>query len=65
MLALAPKRDSNFKWQSVDRVIAAARPVFQLHGVPDRIALVHPDCEHDFPPEFRQQAYEWLERFVK
>ncbi len=64
-LALAPKRDSNFHWQSVDRVIAAARPVFQLHGVPERLAVKHPDVEHDFTPEMRAQAYAWLERFLK
>lgn len=64
-LALSPKRDSNFKWESVDRVLAAARPVYQLHGVADRIAVEHPDCEHDFPVEMRQKAYAWLERFLR
>ena len=64
-LALAPKGDSNFKWESVDRVIAAARPVFQLHGVPDRIAVEHSDGAHDFLPEMREKAYMWLERFLK
>ena len=61
-LAISPKRDANFKWESVDRIIKAARPVFQLHGVPDRIAVEHPDCEHDFPTEMREKAYAWLER---
>ncbi len=64
-LALAPKRDANFQWQSVDRVIAAARPVFQLHGVPERLAVEHPEVEHDFTPEMRAQAYAWLDRFLK
>ena len=63
-LALSPKRDANFKWESVERVLAAARPVYQLHGVPERIAVEHPDCEHDFPFEMRQKAYAWLERFL-
>ncbi len=63
-LALAPKRDSNFKWESVDRVLAAARPVYQLHGASERIAVEHPDCEHDFPVAMRQKAYAWLERFL-
>lgn len=64
-LGIAPIGDSNFKWQSVDRVIAAARPVFQLHGVPDRLAVEHPNGEHDFPTEMREKAYQWLERFLK
>jgi dienelactone hydrolase len=64
-LAIAPTRDSNFKWQSVDRIIAAARPVFNLHGAAERIAVEHPDSEHDFPPEMRQKAYAWLEQYLK
>jgi dienelactone hydrolase len=64
-LAISPKRDSNFKWESVDRIIAAARPVYQLHGVPDRLAVVHPDIEHDFPTDMRAKAYAWLEQFLK
>jgi len=63
-LALSPTGDANFKWKSVDRVIAAARPVYQMHGVADRIAVEHPDCQHDFPPEMREKAYQWFERFL-
>lgn len=63
-LALSPKRDANFKWESVDRVLAAARPVYQLHGVPERIAVEHPDCEHDFPVEMREKAYAWFDRYL-
>jgi dienelactone hydrolase len=61
----APLRDSNFKWQSVDRVIAAAKPVYQLYGVPERIVVEHPDCEHDFPTEMREKAYRFLEEYLK
>ena len=64
-LAIAPTRDSNFKWQSVDRIIAAATPVFRLYGVPNQIAVEHPDSEHDFPPAMREKAYAWLERYLK
>ena len=64
-LAISPKGDSNFKWQSVDRVLAAARPVYDLHRANDRIAVEHPDCEHDFPTDMREKAYAWLERFLK
>lgn len=63
-LALAPIGDSNFKWQSVDRVIAAARPVFALYQVPARIAVDHPAGPHDFTPEMRARAYAWLEKFL-
>jgi dienelactone hydrolase len=64
-LALAPLRDANFKAASVDRIIAAARPVYALYGVPERLAVEHPDCEHDFPTAMRERAYAWLERYLK
>jgi hypothetical protein len=64
-LALAPLRDSNFKAASVDRVIAAARPVYELHGAAQKIAVEHPDCEHDFTNEMREKAYAWLEKYLK
>lgn len=57
VLIVAPTRDSNFKAESVDRIVTAARPVFELYGHPERLRVVHPDCEHDFPREMRDQAY--------
>ena len=64
-LAISPLHDSNFKWQSVARIMTAARPVYALHGVPERLAVEHPDCDHNFPPEMREKAYAWLERWLK
>ncbi|HJZ59938.1 MAG TPA: serine hydrolase [Gemmataceae bacterium] len=57
VLIIAPKQDSNFRADSVDRIAAAARPVFKLHGHPDRLRVEHPDGGHDFPPEMRELAY--------
>jgi hypothetical protein len=57
VLLIAPKKDSNFRGDSVDRVVAAARPVFKLYGDEGRLRLEHPDCGHDFPPEMREAAY--------
>jgi hypothetical protein len=56
VLSIAPKRDSNFRADSVDRVVAA-RPVFKLYGHEGRLRLEHPDCGHDFPPGMREAAY--------
>ena len=54
----APLRDSNFKWDSVDRVAKAAAQVYALHGADARANLTveHPDCDHDFPDDMRQKA---------
>ena len=61
----APLKDSNFKWDSVDRVAAAAEQVYQLHGKPQNLIVAHPDCDHDFPDEMREKAYQLLEQHLK
>jgi arylsulfatase A len=58
----APLHDSNFRAKSVDRVVAAAKPVFELWNAGDRLILEHPDCDHDFPDEMREQAYKLFEK---
>ena len=64
-LAIAPVGDANFKWQSVARIIAAAKPVYALHNVRERVAVEHPEVAHDFPDAMREKAYQWLDRWVK
>jgi hypothetical protein len=54
---IAPTKDSNFRAESVDRIVAAARPIFKLYGQENRLRVEHPDCPHDFPPEMREVAY--------
>ena len=61
----APLRDANFSWQSVDRVAAAARPVYDLFGVPNHLIVAHPDSEHDFPDEMRKKAYALFDEALK
>jgi len=58
----APLKDGNFRWQSVDRVVANAREVFAQHGAAEAITVEHPDCPHDFPEEVRLRAYAILEK---
>ena len=53
----APLGDGNFRWQSVDRCAAAARPIYKLIGNEDDLIIKHPDCGHDFPEPLRQAAY--------
>jgi predicted dienelactone hydrolase len=64
-LASAPVGDDNFEVSGVKDCIAAARPVYELLGVPEKLAANYPDCKHDFPPEARRVAYEWLDRWLK
>jgi dipeptidyl aminopeptidase/acylaminoacyl peptidase len=61
VLIIAPTKDSNFRAASVDRIAAAARPIFQLHGPPDRLRILHPEGGHDFSPTMRKEAYKFLD----
>ena len=65
VLIVAPLHDSNFRADSVDRIAAAARPVFELYGHPDRLAVEHPDCDHDFPDEMREKAYRLFDKVLR
>ncbi len=64
VLAIAPKRDGNFAVAGVEECITAARPVFHLLGADEKLAAHYPDCEHDFPPECREIAYRWFDRWL-
>lgn len=64
-LASSPLHDSNFEVTGVRDCIAAAMPVYELLGAREKLAVNYPDCQHDFPPEVRKVAYEWLDRWLK
>lgn len=64
-LASAPIHDDNFEVSGVKDCITAAQPVYELLGAKDKLAANYPDCKHDFPPEVRKVAYEWLDRWLK
>lgn len=64
-LASSPIKDSNFEVSGVKDCITAAQPVYELLGVKEKLAANYPDCAHDFPPEVRKTAYEWLDRWLK
>jgi dienelactone hydrolase len=63
-LIFAPYEDSNFKWQSVDAVVGAAKRVYALYQVGGLLMVEHPQCEHDFPNEARKQAYLLFEKLL-
>jgi len=65
VLIIAPTRDHNFQAASVDRIARAAGAVYALFGHPERLSVLHPDCEHDFPNEVREQAYQVLTEVLR
>ncbi len=64
-LIIAPLHDSNFRAASVDRLVASARPVFDLYGDSDRLMVEHPDVGHDFPDDMRQRAYRLFDQVLR
>jgi acetyl esterase/lipase len=64
-LASSPVGDDNFEVSGVKDCLAAALPVYELLGAKEKLAANYPDCKHDFPPEVRKVAYEWLDRWLK
>jgi dienelactone hydrolase len=60
----APLKDDNFKWDSVDRIVAAASKVYQLYGKPQYLSVEHPDCAHDFPDDMRNRAYRLFDQHL-
>jgi dienelactone hydrolase len=64
VLIIAPKQDSNFRADSVDRIVAAARPIFKLYGREERLRLEHPDGGHDFPTEMREDAFKLFDKVL-
>jgi dienelactone hydrolase len=64
-LAVAPLHDDNFEVSGVQDCLAAAAPVYELLRAKDRLAAIYPDCAHDFPPQSREAAYNWLDRWLR
>jgi dienelactone hydrolase len=64
-LASAPTGDSNFEVSGVKDCITAAKPVYELLGAKEKLSANYPDCKHEFPPEVRKVAYDWLDKWLK
>jgi hypothetical protein len=61
----APVQDTNFRCDSVRALVRVARPVYELHGVPSHLQVLHPEGGHRFPPDARQRAYGLLDRQLR
>jgi pimeloyl-ACP methyl ester carboxylesterase len=63
--SVSPLKDSNFDVAGVKKAIPAAAEVYQLLGAADMLQVRYPDCEHDFPPAMRREAYQFLDHVLK
>jgi len=64
VMIIAPTKDTNFRADSVDRIAAAALPVFKLYGHADRLRVLHPECGHDFLLDMREESYRLFDRVL-
>ncbi len=61
----APAGDDNFEVSGVKDCVRAARPIYErVFEAGGRLVATHPACGHDFPPEIREQAYRFLDRWL-
>jgi acetyl esterase/lipase len=61
----APLKDDNFDVGGVKKAVTEAQKVYDLLGQPKNLVARYPDCEHDFPPEIREEVYDWLDQQLK
>ncbi|HOK08742.1 MAG TPA: alpha/beta fold hydrolase [Candidatus Hydrogenedens sp.] len=60
----APIHDNNFEVSGVDDCVNSAKKIYALYKAEDNLKVVHPDCGHDFPPEIREEAYQFLDKHL-
>lgn len=59
----APLKDDNFEVSGVRDCVAAALPVYEkIFHRGGNLRVIYPACGHDFPPEVRRSAYQFLAR---
>jgi dienelactone hydrolase len=72
----SPIGDSNFDVAGVKKVVPKATEVYRLLAPGESadgetvkthpaLRVVYPDCGHDFPPETRREAYEFIDRALR
>lgn len=64
-LASSPVGDGNFEVSGVKDTIAAAKPIYELHGKPENLQANYPNCGHDFPQDVRKVAYEFFDKHLE
>ncbi|MBW7997001.1 MAG: dipeptidyl aminopeptidase [Candidatus Glassbacteria bacterium] len=50
-------------WAVAEPLKQVAR-LYEILGAADRFETVYTDGDHDFPPEIRERAYQWLDRWL-
>lgn len=64
-LTNSPLHDDNFAVAGVKKVLAEARKIYELYGVPENLIAYYPECGHDFPEPVRKEIYAFLCRYFQ
>jgi len=60
----SPLGDTNFAVAGVKKTEPKSREIFALLGAADRLQIRYPNCAHDFPPDVRREAYQFIDRVL-
>ncbi|MEW4488367.1 PVC-type heme-binding CxxCH protein [Thalassoglobus sp. JC818] len=58
----SPLADDNFAVEGVKASVPLILGVYSMFDATDQVVIRYPECDHDFPTETRQEAYEFLDR---
>jgi hypothetical protein len=61
----SPVRDDNFDVGGVKKAMPVVREVYELFGATDKLQARYPECGHDFPPDVREESYQFLDQVLK
>jgi dienelactone hydrolase len=61
----SPVRDLNFSIEGVRKGISRVKQVYDFMGASENVVMAYPNAEHDFPPEVREEAYRFIDSFLK
>ncbi len=62
----APLHDANFEVSGVKDCVDSAMQVYsKVFNAADRLVATYPDATHEFPAAVREQAYQFLNRWLK
>jgi len=61
----SPVGDLNFSIEGVRKGISRVKQVYSFMGAQGNVVMAYPDAGHDFPPEVREEAYRFIDNFLK
>ena len=61
----SPLRDANFDYRGVEKAAVQVRRIYELYEKPDQMRIAYPDADHDFPPQIREEAYRFIDQYLK